>query len=99
MYRVDVSKRAEIDLIEIGLEIESERGAQFANDYLIRLIEQIETLSEMPRRTRERTELAAGQHALILPPYMAFYRIEGDVVRVQRVLLGSRRITARMLRE
>ena len=97
MYRIEYSGRAELDIMEIGLELESARGAEFAIGYLVEMRDQIATLSEMPRRTRERTEIAPGQHALILTPNMAFYRIEGDVVRVQRVLLGSRRITARTL--
>lgn len=99
MFRVELSRRAGIDVMEITQERESARGSEFAISYVNRMIDQIETLSQMPGRTRERTELGAGQHALILKPYLVFYRIAGDLVRVQRVLHGSRRITRHMLKD
>lgn len=99
MFRIEYTARAELDLMEIGLYLEGERGPEFAIAYLRDMRDRIATLSQMPRRTRERTELGRGQHALILRPYLAFYRVEGDVVRIQRIVRGSRKITRRLLRE
>ena len=88
MYRVELSKRAEIDMIEIGLEIESDRGTQFANDYLIKIVEQT-TVDELERRKpgnklRANVELYAALilHAVGIPseiftPVFAIGRTSG----------------------
>lgn len=99
MYAIDYARRAELDILEIGLLLESERGAVFAVNYLRSMRERIESLSEMPRRTRERKELRHGHHALILSPYIVFYQVTDNTVVVKRVLHGSRKITKRMLNE
>ena len=45
-------------------------------------------------RFRERKELGSGRRAILVSPYIVFYRVVGDVVFVQRVLHGARNITA-----
>ncbi len=99
MYAIDFARRAELDILEIGLVLEAERGAVFAVNYLRGMRERIESLSEMPRQTRERKELGHGHDALILTPYIVFYQVADNTVLVKRVLHGSRKITKRMFGE
>ncbi len=100
MFRIEYSRRAKVDVEEIGLRIEADRGESAAAAYLAAMREKIGTLSEMPRRTRERTEIGPGQHALILGPYLVFYKVIGnEVVYIQRVIRGSRPIKAGMLKD
>ena len=96
-YAVVYAEAAVRDIEDLGDYLISERGEEFAKAYLGRLRIRIGTLQRNAHRFRERKELGPGCRALLVPPYLVFYRLAGTTVYVQRVLHGSRNITPESL--
>ena len=48
---------------------------------------------------QSRPELGEGRRALLISPYIAFYRVEGGTVYVRRILHAARNITQDLLDE
>ncbi len=97
MFSVGYAEAAIRDIEDIGDYLKSERGEAFAKVYLEQLRNRIETLQHNALRFRTRKELGAGQRALLIPPYLIFYRVIGKAVYVQRVLHGARNIALETL--
>jgi len=97
MRQVKITSRAEADMVQIGNYLERHAGSETANRYISRLRIGCESLRSMSERSRERNEIAPGQRIMVVNPYLIFYRIEGEVVFVQRVLHGARKISPDML--
>ncbi|HKZ96432.1 MAG TPA: type II toxin-antitoxin system RelE/ParE family toxin [Hyphomicrobiaceae bacterium] len=69
-----------------------EAGAKVARTVLQRIRRQVRTLEHSAHRFRERPELGVGRRAMSIGPWIAFYRIEGETVFVQRILHSARDI-------
>ena len=96
-YAVVYADVAVRDIEDIGDYLISECGEEFAMAYLERLRMRIATLQRNAHRFRERRDLGPGCRALLVPPYLVFYRLAGTTVYVQRVLHGSPNITPESL--
>jgi len=92
MFVIRFSQSAARDLIEISEFLEAEAGPQTARTVLQRIRRQIKTLERDATRYRERSELGSGRRAILVGPYIVFYRIEYDIVFILRLLHGARNI-------
>jgi toxin ParE1/3/4 len=52
------------------------------------------TLFDMPMLGRSRDELLPGLRSLVVKKYVVFYRIEGDVLIIARIIHGARDLEA-----
>jgi len=57
-----------------------------------RFIETFDSLADMPGMGRQREELAPGLRSFPVGNYLIFYQIEEDIIRIVRVVHGSRNI-------
>lgn len=93
MYSIRYSALAKADLAEIADYLEREAGPKIARGVIRRIRRQIRMLERDANRYRERAELGPGRRALLIGPWIAFYRVETNLVLVQRVLHSARNIT------
>jgi addiction module RelE/StbE family toxin len=99
MYSIRYSVPARADLIEIADYLEKEAGSKVARNVVLRIRRQIRTLERNADRYRERPELGPGRRALLISPWIAFYRVETSRVVIQRILHGARNITPDMFQK
>ena len=99
MFTVRYSALAKADIIEIADYLDRVAGARVAKSVIQRIRHKIRSLERDAARYRERPELGAGRRALLIGPYLAFYRIEGTSVIVQRVLHSAHDIKPENLGE
>jgi toxin ParE1/3/4 len=98
MFAVRYTAAAKRDLREITTYVRQEAGDVTARRLVERLRAKISKLSQDGLRYRERKELGEGRRAILIGPYIAFYRVIDDVVFVQRILHGARDITIGMFK-
>ena len=99
MTRVRFSGPAKSDLSDIANFLENEAGARVARTVLQRIRRHVRTLERDAHRYRERSELGVGRRAVLIGPYIAFYRIDGDTVLILRILHNARNITPKLFEE
>ncbi len=92
MLSLRYASPAKRDLAEIADYLDKEAGPKVARTVLLRIRLHIRLLKRDAHRYRERPELGPGRRALLIGPWIAFYRIEGDTVFVQRILHSARDI-------
>jgi toxin ParE1/3/4 len=76
--------------------IRSEAGDLVADRFIREVVAKVRSLRNLPIRQRLRRELAAELRAVSVGNYLVFYRVDGDLVRIVRVLHSSRNITAKL---
>lgn len=84
---------------DIADYIESEADAATAMRVIQNIRTHVRTLTRDGLRFRERPALGPGRRALLIDPYMAFYRVIDDTVFVQRILHGARNISAEVFED
>ncbi len=83
------------DLQALHAYIAAESGPRIASDYLDRIEAACRSLETFPARGRGRDDLAAGLRTLSFEGRVLIgYRIDGDVVTIERVLYGGRDVDA-----
>ncbi|WP_431275250.1 type II toxin-antitoxin system RelE/ParE family toxin [Variovorax ureilyticus] len=87
----EFSPLAEADLIEIGDYIAQDNPRR-AESFIGELIDQVGKIARMPSAYLAREDLASGLRMCTHARYILFFRVLGDVVRVERVLHGRRDI-------
>ena len=92
MARIHYTHQARADLIDIWIHIAND--SQTTAD---RCIERIESrcreLAEFPELGPERPDIAPDARMLVIDRWLVLYRIEGDGVRIVRVVDGARDLT------
>ncbi len=96
MFTIRYTAPAKADLVNIANYLEREAGARVATAVIKRIRLQIKTLERDAPRYRERPELGAGRRAVLIGPYLGFYRIEANTVFVLRVLHSARDIKPKL---
>ena len=96
IYRIIYAAAARADLRDIASYFRQVAGDVVAEAVINKLLEGIETLAIRPARHRLRNELSHGLRSLRIGNYTIFYRVEGSIVEIARVLHGSRSITAEL---
>lgn len=98
-YTVILAPRASEDLHEIVEYVTGKAGAATGRKLQTRLVRTIKLLAMFPEMGRRRGRLGKGVRGVVSAPYITFYRIDGDLVRVLRVLHSSRKITRKLIAE
>lgn len=89
-----LSPLAELDLEDIGDYIARENPHR-AISFVLELMQQCDKIADMPLAFPLRSELGAGfRMAVFKKSYLIFYKIDEDVVRIERILHGARNIQA-----
>jgi toxin ParE1/3/4 len=95
-HRVIYANAANSDLREIASYFRTSAGDVVAEAVINEILEAAETLAVRPTRLRLRNELSSGLRGLSAGNHMIFYQVDGDVVRIVRILHGSGNITAKL---
>lgn len=89
MIRLEFSPESELDLMEIAAFIARDNPAR-ARSFVDELEADCGRLTTQPGIGAPRPELGAGVRMLPHGRYLIFYRANGDVVRIARVLHSAR---------
>jgi toxin ParE1/3/4 len=89
MAEVRRSAQAEIDL-ETILEDLQQNNPAAAERYATAFYDKGQMLAQFPEIGRSRPEIAPNLRSTLVHPYVVFYRLEGDVVQIIRILHGKR---------
>jgi len=88
MAEVQRSPQAEADLEAILEELDRKNPA-VAERYTTLFEERIQLLAKFPEMGRARPEIARHVRSVLADPYVLFYRVQGDMVQVLRILHGK----------
>lgn len=89
MKPVRLSPKAADDLEAIGDFIARDSPTR-ALSFVDELLGAWEAIGHTPKAYPERPELASGVRRAVHPPYLIFYTIGRDEIRIERVLHGAR---------
>jgi toxin ParE1/3/4 len=89
MAGVRRSPRAEADLESI-LDDLDQKDPAVALRYADAFAAKGDLLAKFPEIDRLRPEIGPGLRSTLVRPYVIFYRVEGDVVQILRILHGMR---------
>jgi toxin ParE1/3/4 len=95
-YRIEYTQPALRDLRELETYLRAAGGDLVADRFIDKIVAKVRSLQDRPMRQRVRTEFGPGLRAVAIGSQMIFYRVDGDTVRIVRVLHGSRNITAKL---
>ena len=100
MARVIVTPSADADTAEIIAHLDAKAGHGVAAKYNASFEQLYDNLADFPDSGAARPEVGAKIRIGIVSPYIVIYRhTETDgVVRVLRIVHGSRRITGKLIR-
>jgi len=91
-YKVEFLQPALDDLEEFVLYLakDSIDAALKMHDEIITQTKKLQTFPKLGREVPDRKMSESGFRMLIISPYIAFYRLVGDVIYIYRVLHGMR---------
>jgi len=89
LKRLRFSRRAKLDLLDIGGWIASDRPIA-ARHVIGRLIERTEALRETPEMGPPHSVYGVGVRGLSVRPYIVLYRVSDEDVFIERVIHGAR---------
>jgi toxin ParE1/3/4 len=84
------SSAARADLSDIWSMIAASNGERLADTMLDRIIARAESLLQHPALGPERPDIAPHARSLLMDRWLILYRVDGDEIRVVRVLDGAR---------
>ena len=91
MAAVTFSPRSRQDLLEIGDYIARDNRSN-ARRFVARLNEQCQKIGRAPLGYVSRDDLAPGLRMATLDRYVIFFRVFDGVVRIERILHGTRNL-------
>jgi toxin ParE1/3/4 len=89
MALVTFSPKSRQDLLDIGDYIAKDSRAN-ARRFVGKLMAQCQRIGQSPLGYTSRDDLAPGLRMAPMGRYVIFFRVLGDVVRIERVLHGAR---------
>jgi len=98
MAEVRRSPQAETDLEMILIDL-NQKYRSAAERYAAAFDEKSQTLARFPEIGRLRPEIAPNVRSTLVHPYVVFYRLEGEVVQIIRILHGKRDLRSIMQAE
>jgi toxin ParE1/3/4 len=98
MAEVCRSPRAEADL-EAILEGLQRTNSTAAERYATEFHDKGRALAQFPEMGHLRPEIAPNLRSTLVWPYVIFYRVEGDIVQIIRILHGKRDLRRIMKKE
>lgn len=90
--QLELSRRIEDDLGVIGAYIAQHNSVR-AQTFLDELIAEIERVARQPFSFRLRPDIGPDARVAVYGNYVILFRIVGQVVRVERVVHGARRLS------
>lgn len=87
MATIRRSQAAEADLDAI-LDDLNRKDPAVATRYAAEFEQKGQALAQFPEIGRSRPEIAPNLRSTLVRPYVIFYRVEGDVVQILRILHG-----------
>ncbi len=96
MFVIRYSAPAKADLKEIADYLVQEADNRVAAAVVKRIRTHVRTLARDAPPYRERQELGRGRRAILIGPYIAFYRIQENTVFVLRILHSARDIKPKL---
>ncbi|MEI8162663.1 MAG: type II toxin-antitoxin system RelE/ParE family toxin [Betaproteobacteria bacterium] len=93
MASLTFSPKSREDLLDIGDYIATDSRAN-ACRFVGKLMEQCRRIGKAPLAYTGREDLAPGLRMAAMGRYVIFFRVLGDVVRIERVLHGARNLQA-----
>ena len=93
MAAVAFSPKSRQDLLDIGDHIAKDSRGN-ARRFVEKLVEQCQRIGHAPLAYTGREDLAPGLRMAPMGHYAIFFRVLGDVVRIERVLHGARDLPA-----
>lgn len=93
MVPVTFSPRSREDLLEIGDHIAKDSRAN-AQRFVAKLTDQCHRIGNAPLAYPGREDSAPGLRMAPMDRYVIFFRVLGDMVRIERVLHGGRDLSA-----
>lgn len=93
MVPVAFSPKSRQDLLDIGDHIARDSRGN-ARGFVVKLTEQCQRIGHAPLAYPGREDLAPGLRMAPMGAYVVFFRVLGDLVRVERVLHGARDLPA-----
>lgn len=94
MRKLQFAPKARADLIDIFYHIAGDNPARAAS-FVGEIEQRCGKLPDFPEAGRARPELAEGLRSVPHGRYMIYYSSERSVVRIERILHGSRDVGAR----
>jgi toxin ParE1/3/4 len=98
MATVRRSLRAEVDLDGVLDELNRKDPAAAAR-YATEFEQKGLVLAQFPEISRSRPEIAPNLRSTLVHPYVIFYRVEGDVIQILRILHGKQDLRSIMRKE
>jgi toxin ParE1/3/4 len=93
MVPVGFSPKSRQDLLDIGDYIAKDSPAS-ARRFVAKLMHQCQRIGTAPFAYPGREDLAPGLRMAPLGRYVIFFRVPGDMVRIERVLHSARDVTS-----
>ena len=93
MASVAFSPKSRQDLLDIGDHIVKDSRAN-ARRFVAKLVDQCQRISVAPLAYTGREDLAPGLRMAPMGRYVVFFRVLGEMVRIERVLYGARDLPA-----
>ena len=85
-----LTDEARDDLAEIWATIAEARDERTADRMHRKILASCRSKAQFPESGRMRDEILPGLRSVVVRPYVAFYRTEGDTILVVRILHGRR---------
>jgi toxin ParE1/3/4 len=92
------SLRAEVDLDGVLDELNRKDPAAAAR-YATEFEQKGLVLAHFPEISRSQPEIAPNLRSTLVHPYVIFYRVEGDVIQILRILHGKQDLRSIMRKE
>jgi len=93
MATVTFSPKSRQDLLDVGDYIAKDSRAN-ARRFVGKLMEQCKRVGRAPLSYKGREDLAPGLRMAAIGRYVIFFRVLGDLVRIERVLHGAQDLPA-----
>ena len=93
VYQVKISPLADGDLLNIW-DFISQENPLAAERLLERIGDRIDSLTRFPERGKPMTHIVSAARCLIESRYLIFYTAHPDMVRIERILSGSRLLSS-----
>ena len=90
-YKVRYSRQAIRDLDRVWAEVyEASKSAETAEQYVTDLLDRVEDKADFPKSGSPLyyQDSFTGYYFVVFKAYLAFYRLENDVLLIDRVLFG-----------
>ena len=90
-YKVRYSRQAIRDLDRVWAEVyEASKNAETAEQYVNDLLDRVEDKADFPKSGSPLyyQDSFTGYYFVVFKAYLAFYRLENDVLLIDRVLFG-----------